>query len=51
MIIEIAFDLTNREQALEDLESLLARHSYNFYTEPANNFASLEDVECQCEGK
>lgn len=52
MIVEIGFDLADRDHALEELEQLLMRNGYAFYTEPPDaRFVSLEDLECQCEGK
>ncbi len=49
-ILEIGFDIENEEEQIK-LENLLRTHGYAFYTEPPNNFCSLEDLECQCEGK
>ncbi len=49
MIIEIAFDLDHN--SLYNLEMFLLNGKYKFYIEPPNRFVSLEDVECQCEGK
>jgi hypothetical protein len=48
-IIEIAFDIDEFHMLL--LEDFLKKHNIAYYIEPANNFVSLEDVECQCEGK
>lgn len=49
-IIEIGFDIPSAEE-YEFLEKLLVRCGFKFYVAPKNNYASLEDLECQCEGK
>lgn len=49
-IVEIGFEITSQED-YDFLERILFKLGYRFYVEPINNFASLEDLECQCEGK
>jgi hypothetical protein len=49
-IIEIGFDIKN-EKEYKFLEELISRLNIPFYIEPPNKFNSLEDLECQCEGK
>lgn len=49
-IVEIAFELKDdTERAV--LKNLLNDYGFKYYIEPPNKFVSLEDVECQCEGK
>lgn len=49
-IIEIGFEIKSDEE-YQFLEQLLTRIGIPYYVEPANKFVSLEDLECQCEGK
>ncbi len=54
MITEIAIDCTETELKLilKVLEGYaLCDNIRGFYVEPSNHFVSLEDCECQCEGK
>jgi hypothetical protein len=50
VILEIGLDIDSIEQ-VEELENWLRKRGIPFYVEPANRFNSLEDLECQCEGK
>ncbi len=49
-IIEIGFEIKSAQE-WEFLDYLLARINIPYYVEPTNKFNSLEDLECQCEGK
>ena len=50
MIIEIGVDIQSEGQ-LHELEIAICKLGLPYYIEPNNNFNSLEDLECQCEGK
>jgi hypothetical protein len=49
-IIEIGFEISSDKEE-ELLGETIARLNIPFYVEPPNRFNSLEDLECQCEGK
>ncbi len=48
-IIEIGLDIDERQ--MQELEIFLRACGMPYYVEPGNRFNSLEDLECQCEGK
>lgn len=49
-IVEIGFEIENDED-WNFLDELFRRLGIPHYVEPAGKFTSLEDLECQCEGK
>ena len=51
-IIEIGFDIRSQEE-YDFLDKLLAKCGFSYYIQPMRNppWASLEDLECACEGK
>lgn len=49
-IVEIGFEIKSQEE-WDRLEGILDALGTPYYIEPPNKFASLEDLECQCEGK
>lgn len=51
-IIEIGFDLRSQEE-YDFLEKLLSKCGFSYYVQPSREppWASLEDLECACEGK
>ena len=48
-IIEIGVEVTAAQ--LKGIETFLRLRKIPFYVEPPNRFISLEDLECDCEGK
>ena len=49
-IIEVGFEVRSQDE-WDFLESFFSKIGIPFYVEPLNKFNSLEDLECQCEGK
>ena len=49
-IVEIGVEI-KEEKDLRVVLDLLDLYKIPFYVEPEGRFASLEDLECQCEGK
>ncbi len=51
-IVEIGFEINSQEE-YDFLDKLLAKCGFSYYVQPSREppWASLEDLECACEGK